>query len=441
MSGINNEPRETKKKGRIRGRLRQTLEKIPLLRRLLRNPFLKVLSLVFAILLWAMVMSQTNPPRAKVVYDVPVELTGVTDLNARGLSLATEGGELPASVDVRLEVPMNDLGRATADNVHATIDFSRITTTGDYTLPVNLTTVYGETTSATVSEVNVAIESLTTSVVPVQVTTSGTLPEGHRLGTIVSTPSQFQITGPETEVNRVVSAVVQVDLTDLSADFNRSVVYTLVDADGNPVESANITSTIGNSVSVSFPVYPVKTVPVTYESSTTGLLRDGYYLEDIELSPAAVQIAAPASVLQEIDSIALSTIDLDGVSASFTESVALKLPAEVVWSEVSEVDVVVRVREEEATRTFTDLPITYRNLAPGLTAELYDARASVSLTMASSALRAVTTDDIEVYVDLAGYDAMPDSAVPVSVTVTARADYAYELLSEEKIIVRIDESA
>ena len=138
MSGINNEPRETKKKGRNKGRLRQTLEKIPLLRRLLRNPFLKVLSLVFAILLWAMVMSQTNPPRAKVVYDVPVELTGVTDLNARGLSLATEGGELPASVDVRLEVPMNDLGRATADNVHATIDFSRITTTGDYTLPVNL---------------------------------------------------------------------------------------------------------------------------------------------------------------------------------------------------------------------------------------------------------------------------------------------------------------
>ena len=120
MSGINNEPRETKKKSRTKGRLRQTLEKIPLLRRLLRNPFLKVLSLVFAILLWAMVMSQTNPPRAKVVYDVPVELTGVTDLNARGLSLATEGGELPASVDVRLGLRLRGVeARALEDNVNA----------------------------------------------------------------------------------------------------------------------------------------------------------------------------------------------------------------------------------------------------------------------------------------------------------------------------------
>ena len=359
MSGINNDPRgenreaAPEQKGKKLGELKKKVQKVPLLRRLARNPFLKLLSLVFAIILWAMVMSQTNPDRTKVVYDVPLEITGLTELNARGLSLATESDELPSTVDVHLEVPMNDLSRATTDNVHATIDLSRITTTGDYSLQVNLTTVYGEATSSSVSSVDVVVESLTTSVVPVQVTTTGTLSENYRLGSIVATPSQFQITGPETDVNRVAAAVVEVDLTNLTADFNRSVVYTLVDENGQAVESANITSTIGNSVSVSIPVYPIKEVPITYESSTTGLLRDGFYLEGIEVAPSTVRIAAPQAVLDEIDSVQVSTIDLEGVSASFTTTLPLKLSGEVVWSSVSEVDVVVRVREEEETRTFT----------------------------------------------------------------------------------------
>ena len=242
MSGINNDPRgenreaAPEQKGKKLGELKKKVQKVPLLRRLARNPFLKLLSLVFAIILWAMVMSQTNPDRTKVVYDVPLEITGLTDLNARGLSLATESDELPSTVDVYLEVPMNDLSRATTDNVHATIDLSRITTTGDYSLQVNLTTVYGEATSSSVSSVDVVVESLTTSVVPVQVTTTGTLSENYRLGSIVATPSQFQITGPETDVNRVAAAVVEVDLTNLTADFNRSVVYTLVDENGQAAE-------------------------------------------------------------------------------------------------------------------------------------------------------------------------------------------------------------
>mgnify|MGYP006909143191 CR=1 FL=1 len=89
MSGINNDPRgenreaAPEQKGKKLGELKKKVQKVPLLRRLARNPFLKLLSLVFAIILWAMVMSQTNPDRTKVVYDVPLEITGLTELNAR----------------------------------------------------------------------------------------------------------------------------------------------------------------------------------------------------------------------------------------------------------------------------------------------------------------------------------------------------------------------
>lgn len=97
----------------------------------------------------------------------------------------------------------------------------------------------------------------------------------------MATPAQFQITGPETEVNRVVAAVAQVDLTDLNSDFNRSVVYTLVDENSEPVESANISSTVGNSVSVSIPVYPIRELPITFgvldHGAAQGRLLSGKY--------------------------------------------------------------------------------------------------------------------------------------------------------------------
>lgn len=437
MSSIKNDQDRQKNKGKI-GALRQKAERIPLVRRLLRHPWLKVLSLAFAIILWVMVMSQTNPPRTKVVYDVPVELTGLDALNARGLSLATDGDDLPAEVDVRLEVPMDDLSRVSKDNVHATIDFSRITATGEHEVSLNLTTAYGTPTSASVSSVTVQVESLTTSIVPVQVTTVGVLSNDYRLGKIVATPAQFQITGPETDVNRVAAALVQVDLTGLNADFNRSVVYTLVDENSVPIESANITSTIGNSVSVSIPVYPIKEVPITFESSTTGLLKEGFHLESIEVAPSTVRVAAPKSVLDELTGIPVSTIDLEGVSQSFTTTLPLKKNSEIVWTDVSEVDVIVRVKEEEDTKTFTGLPVTYRNLASGLKAELYDATVDIEVTMAKSALEKLTNDDISVYVDLSGYEKMEDTAVPLSVSIDTDAESSVYTLSVDKIIVKID---
>ena len=77
------------KRAQKKAELEQKMSKVPVVRRLFHNTGLKIISFVFAVILWGMVMSQTNPPRLKMVYDVPVELTGLETLNNRGLSLAT----------------------------------------------------------------------------------------------------------------------------------------------------------------------------------------------------------------------------------------------------------------------------------------------------------------------------------------------------------------
>ena len=430
-----------KKRAQKKAELEQKMSKVPVVRRLFHNTGLKVVSLVFAIILWGMVMSQTNPPRVKMVYDVPVELTGLETLNGRGLSLATEAEELPATVDVRLEVPMDDLSRVSQENVSAALDLSRVMTTGQHELSVDLRTTYGSVTSATVSRVNVEIESLTTSIVPVQVSTTGALNENLRMGKVVATPAQFQITGPETDVNRGVGAVVEVDLSTLTGDLNRSMVYTLVDENYEPVQSVNITSTIGNSVSVSVPVYPIKEVAIAYETSTTGLLKEGFYVEEITVAPKTVRVAAPQAVLDEIDSIPVSTIDLEGVSESFTSTVPLKKSADIVWTDVNEADVLVRVKEEEATKTFSGIQVSYRNLAAGYQVEMYNATVDIEVTMAKSKLEALSNEDIRIYVDLAGMGQTSDTTAPLQVSIKTDAPSSVYQLSTEKIVIRIDKAS
>jgi len=339
---------------------------------------------------------------------------------------------------VRVEVPMDDLSRVKIDNVRAYIDLSRIAGIGEHDINVSLSTLYGTALSSSISRVEVQVESLTTSIVPVRVETIGTLASTLKLGSIMVTPAQFQITGPETDVNRIVAAVAKVSLSEITEDFNRSVIYTFVDKFNQPVESINISSNIGNSVSVSVPVYPTVQLPITYEDSVKGKLKDGYLLEAIEISPEVVTVAAEQEVLDKLTEISVATIDIANVDKSFTATLPLKKSPDIYWSDTNEVDVIVRVKEEEATKTFTNVPVQYRNLAANHRAELYGAAVDVEVTMAKSELEKLSNEDIWVYVDLAGLSTMPDSTAELFVYLDTDAlTYEYEL-STEKIVLRID---
>ena len=50
-----------------------------------KNIMIKVVSLIFAMILWGYVLTNVNPSRTKIISDVPVVTTGVSDFNARNL--------------------------------------------------------------------------------------------------------------------------------------------------------------------------------------------------------------------------------------------------------------------------------------------------------------------------------------------------------------------
>ena len=403
-------------------------DKIPVVRVLVKDIGLKALSLFFAIILWAMVIKQANPTRVKMVYDVPVEITGITTLNSRDLALDFDINELPAFVDVRLEVPMDDLSRASANNVSAAIDFSRITSVGEYELRVMLDSTYGVAVSSSVESVKVAIESQTTAAVPVQTVSFGEPSEDVKLGRITVTPSQFQITGPETSVSQVAYAQVNLDLSDLKTDFTRSVFYKLMDENGNEVDDTNISTSVGDTVSVSIPVFHVKEVPLLADSSVIGQVEKGYELQSVMVSPATVKVAAKQEVLDGLTGLTISAVNVAGATESFLSTATVRLGSDIYWTDVSQVDVLATVTEQTESKTFYNVPIQIRNVGAGLTATLSQTDMDVEVTLPASKFATFTIDDITLYVDLNGYSVIANETVPLSAILNTMAtDKSYAL--------------
>jgi len=427
MSQASNNPQNTpKKEKKNKQDWKEQAKKLPLLRRLSHNTSLKVLSLVFAIIIWAVIMSQTNPPRKKIVYDVPIEITGLQSLTSRDLALKYTPEEMEGTVDVVLEVPLDDLSKVSIDNVTATVDLSRITSKGEYQVNLNLSSRYGSAITAPVNSFNIEVEALQDSKVPVKVNYTGTLDETLHQGHAVISPAEFSISGPETEVNRVSYAQVDVDLGSLSESFVQSLVFTLYDANDMPIEFDDFDISIGNSVSVSIPIYPIKEVSIAYEDSLSGAVQDGYVLSKVEAYPKTVRVAAEQSVLDSLATISTSAFSIDDLNEDTVLTVSLRQPTDVEWMELQEVDLTLSVDEVMETKTFAYVPVEVRNLADGFTVDTFDARVDVTITAPKSELDALTRDDICAYLDLASYG-VGQSVEDVQLSIEKLSQYSASL--------------
>ncbi|MGX8705926.1 MAG: hypothetical protein ACSW8J_05030, partial [bacterium] len=85
---------------------------------LLRNLWLKLLSLLLAILLWNYVIStNTSITRAKVISGLTGYVTGQTTLNANRLALLTDPSDQLSNISVTVDVPQAYFPRVNTENV------------------------------------------------------------------------------------------------------------------------------------------------------------------------------------------------------------------------------------------------------------------------------------------------------------------------------------
>lgn len=323
---------------------------------------LALLSLLIAVCLWIFVVTAVTPDDSQWIYNIPVTFTNEEGLfSDRNLTL-TEGRD--ATVSLRFYGKRQDLQKINNTNVSILVDLSRVTAPGDWHLPyeyelpdtVTSSDISVEGRSATT--VDIMVDKLDTKEVEVQAKFEGNVASGYVQEPIMLEYDTVEVSGPKDLVNRVDHAQVVLERTNLSKSVSDVAAVTLVDEDGERIESDELKCSV-QEIGVEMPVFMVKEVQLTATLIAGGGASEDHAICTIE--PSSISVKGEPGELEALNSINLGTIDLAAVQKKETAEFDIIVPngmTNLTTDDTAKVTVEIRNLK---TKTFQVTNIEYTN--------------------------------------------------------------------------------
>lgn len=178
------------------------------------NWTLKLISLVFALLLWMFIMGER---RLEIGYRVPLELQNIPV----GLMVANE---VPSLVDVRVSGPRTLLMKVSPNDISIIVDLSDLkpglTTFKRLEERLNLPNGL-RVTRLSPSFIDLKLERIKEKLVPIQVALVGEPLDGYQVGSVRAVPDKVVIEGAETELKNIREVTTEeVDLAGVNEGFS-----------------------------------------------------------------------------------------------------------------------------------------------------------------------------------------------------------------------------
>lgn len=395
---------------------------------------LKIVSLVFAMLLWGYVLMMQDPVRTKTISNVSVSLEGEADLLARNLVIC--GNKQFDDAVIRVKTQLTQYADLNADDITATISLTGISEKGTYEITVGAKSATGTVVSISPSKVTIEVDTLVTRRVPVEINLTGAMPDGFWANGPVISRNEVEIEGAAQDVASVVNAGADIDLTGCTASINRSVLLTLYDKDGNEVSGDLFLGAVP-SVSFSMEVKNMKEVPVDTASALLGAdnLPTNFELVSCTIvsGPSAVRLVGDAETLGRISSIALEPIDISGTKENLRQTFAMIVPDGVSLLDEDTVELYIEIREKSASVSFMEMPIDVRGLGRKLNATLSAEAADIVISGRISLVNLLERNDVTLYIDLTNYAAgthevpiyveLPNDAMTTELSKTLSAQF------------------
>ncbi len=373
---------------------------------LLKNLGVKIASLLFGVVIWGVVLTTQNPPRIKVITDVPVSFSTEYELHSKELVVRGNVLQELGGITVRVNTPVTTYRDFTKENLTAIIRLNNITSAGVWSLPIQVTTTKAGCTidSVTPEKVQVEIDTLMTKRIPLEAYYEGALPEGYMSDPAQLSESSLEIRGPRQDAINVTKAICRIKMTGRTQSYNDALDVVLLDASGNEVDSSYFIGGLP-TVTVSMPVYPKKTVPIDLWGSLLGAdnLAANYELNNIVATPPTVDIRGDQEVLAGITALKVESIDLTGRKEGVHEKRALVLPEGVtLLTKIEDIDVFVDIREKMVGKVFEAVEIEPLGLNGKLNAVMSIEKTDVSIEGRVSLVEFLDRNEVKAYVDVNG---------------------------------------
>ena len=328
--------------------------------------FYIVISCLASVILWMYVASYENTTQSVTLTGLEVKYIGGEDiLQDRNLLVTDKDMQ---DVTLTLLVKRSLVSQLNNDTVHVSVDLRDIRSSGDYdrVYTISYDNVDEEEVIVTrrVPEyVKVKIDRLDVNPeVVVRGVFDGTVAEGYMREPIIYSPETIEVSGPESVISRIAYAKVVIDREELTRTVSGVVEFTLVDSDGQTIESSEIKTSV-NEIQYTIPIVMMKDVGLT-----VNLLPGGGATEDnavVRIDPPTVSITGDAELLSSINQLQLGTIDLASFAQSTTETFAIVLPNGVNnLSGEKEATVTVSIKGLDTKRVITT-NISFINVSEG----------------------------------------------------------------------------
>ncbi len=280
--------------------------------KLTRNIGLKIASVFFAIILWMVVTSINNPINTKTYDNIPVKLLNTELITESGqIYEVLEGTDVIGRVTIR--APRTVLSEIKEENIIATADVAELSSLD--TISIKLTTNIANrdkvaSITGNIDTIKLNIENKRTKALALKSTISGQVPEGYLTGDITTDQNLVRISGPQSIIDQIVKASVDVNVTGMTSDIVTNADIVFYDAEDRVVaDTSNITQNI-KSVGVKVSIWQTIDVPITY--NVTGEAAPGYRTTgEIDGNGETVKIAGKSSVLKSITGIEIPAEVLD----------------------------------------------------------------------------------------------------------------------------------
>ena len=376
-----------------------------------------ILSFVLAVVLWAVVMSNSNNIQTRTM-TVPVHVD-LTDTYAGQIGLQlTSDSDMEVSVTVR--GAWSVLSSLSPNDVRVSADVSTVQKAGKQEVALllsrNSEIVNYDLVSCTPSALTIDCDYWNTQSLAIEadisslkVSDESSLRLGKPVLEAVPSDGTLTLSGPQTTLNKIQSLVARVsEQKTLSETSSFRAAIAALDAAGNevPLNNCTFAELDGTEIAVTVPVEAYKELTFTYEwLHAPEALADAASV--LTLSPESVKIIGPVDAVTALsDEWSLGKIDFDNLTnRAYEWKIPLRLAdsVSVVGDEVSEVYMSLDL-SDRATKTVS-LPlnnntVTFENKPAGKTASVQVKTVSVVLYGSAASLEALSADDLSVTVDL-----------------------------------------
>lgn len=285
-----------------------------------RTLMIKIMSLIFAIILWSYVKGEANFITSTNYKNIEVFYEGLSDLKAKDLTIISPK---ESTVDVKLQGYNSYMRNVTKDGIVAKVDVSKLTE-GEHSVPINVSYIdLGiSVTNTTPRRIPFKVDKVLKEKHEANIVFLNKLEKGLSLGDL-NKKVDVEVKGPSTYMNKINKVDAYIDLTDITQSTSLEAEIYAYDDGGKIIKEVEVNP---SSVKVDLPILKSKTVPIKIKFNEN--TSKNIVTSDFSIEPSSVTIRGNSDVIDSIDFIETKPINFYNYKNG-NDLVELSLPDKV----------------------------------------------------------------------------------------------------------------